>query len=201
MFTSGSSKGQDFLVSDEVSKIRTPRKAFSTMRDTFVTIDPGCRINGGTGLACFDRNNHDPNPFHVAHYRPPSEIENHDLRVENLIDRIKQDIELKYLTWSLQPCLTKFYIERPQYFDSFKGQTAAQTDSLFKLIFFYGRLFQLVASLNYQVIAIKVPTWKGQLSKQQVSTRVHAICGKKSNTYKGDVLDAVGIGLFILGKF
>jgi len=162
--------------------------------DYFITIDPGARKGGGTGVAVF---NHPtmldqcPNPLET--YQLESKAPTWLEKVDEIANQLNEVV-----AQTTHSAKNLFFIERPKFFDSFKGQTAATSDSLFKLIFVTGRLYGVIKSFNLDCVLLPVNDWKGQLSKKQVSTRILRICGKN---WKGDVEDAVGMGLYLKGLF
>ncbi len=158
--------------------------------DYFITIDPGARDKGGTGVAVFDTEPHCDNYVPIETYQLESKAPTWLRKVDeiaNLLYHKVCDNHHKKILW---------FIERPQFFNSFKGETAAKSDSLFKLCFVTGRLYGVIRSFNLDCVLLPVNDWKGQLSKRMVSTRIKRICGKN---WKGDVEDAVGMGLYLKG--
>jgi len=153
-----------------------------------ITIDPGCRKSGGgTGVAVFKEEKLHP----VKTFCAVSSQEDFYDRVELICYDIYTRIEGLKLA-SANRCI---YIEEPEFFSSFKGLTAASSGSLFKLICFYGALFNEL-HVKWDVKPLKINKWKGQLSKDKVAQRVKAITGQE---YGGDVCDAVGMGLHLKG--
>jgi hypothetical protein len=75
---------------------------------------------------------------------------------------------------------------------TYKGQTAADSGSLFKLCTIYGRLWEITESLGKKFVPVTIPAWKGQLDKEKVKIRVDRIL--PNNDYKSHAIDAVGIG-------
>jgi len=177
-------------------------KALKTYQDTlkdydyFITIDPGARVGGGTGIAVF-------NTIICPNSSSKSPIETYQLESKaplwlEKVDEIANEL-YHFVNLHLHSCTAPLvFIERPKFYDTFKGQTAAKSDSLFKLIFVTGRLFQVIRSFNLPCILLPIADWKGQLNKKQVSTRIHRICGKN---WTKDQDDAVGMGLYLKGLF
>lgn len=163
----------------------------------FVTIDPGARKGGGTGVACFSTRISRSITLDLPQETYQLESKKSDWleKVDEISNQLSHVIRGSNGTGRKE---TLFFIERPQFFDSFKGETAAKSDALFKLIFVTGRLYGVIKLYNLECILLPIDHWKGQLSKSQVSTRVERICGKK---YKGDICDAVGMGLYLKGLF
>lgn len=155
------------------------------------TIDPGCRSNGGTGLAFWSYTQ--TLPVETKQFGSMNIAGLHDIKMEHVLNKIT-----KYL----RPYSHEDYpvfIEEPQFFQSLKGQTAAKSGALHKLTFFYGRLFQLVKHLGLKPIPVTIAHWKGQMDKARTKKKIDRLY--PDNNWKGDELDAVGIGLFLKGKF
>ena len=154
----------------------------------FLTIDPGCRKDGGLAIALFEDKQINP-ILTMAFVSSQSSFKQRQTEICRVFSYWLNDNKSIYL-------LEKVYIEKPQFFDSAKGLTAARSNSLFKLIFTYGRLFQIIESQFgvKNTHNLEINNWKGQLSKSQVEKRVKRACKKE---YKGDICDAVGMGLFL----
>lgn len=154
----------------------------------FVTVDPGTI---GIGVALF--NTDIPNSI------GPSFVDSIEDRSKDWEERLevnlrfyKHFLKLKHETKPLKA----IFIERPKYFESYKGQTAATSDALFKLIFAYGRIWQISTQFTSRVYAIPVNDWKGQLTKEHIISRIYQKIGRK---FKSHDADAVGMGLWLLG--
>jgi len=158
--------------------------------NNFLTVDPGSRENGGTGIAYFSKTQVKP----VLTKQLTGKGKDWSSRADNVLFQYRTFLEHNTSLYVLYD----IYIERPQYFNTFKGQVTAESDSLFKLIYLYGRIWEATLHTKNNPIFVKIAHWKGQLNKSQVSNRVEKICGKK---YSGDVCDAVGIGLYLKGLF
>jgi len=160
-----------------------------------ITIDPGARENGGTGLAVFQPD-YKRSPFPVKNWLLKSKEPEWLKKVDDIADMMftfSFGAELNYS----KPL---FFIERPKFFDNFKGQTAATSDSLFKLCFLTGRLYGVIRSLNLDCVLLPIADWKGQLDKKKIEKRIESICGS-SHVHNDDRDDAVGMGLFLKGYF
>lgn len=93
------------------------------------------------------------------------------------------------------------FIEMPQHMASAKG-IAAQSGSVYKLAFLVGYLAADVYPC--EVIVVTPQEWKGQLPKDVVQRRIERILGRskcRAVGIRSHAWDAVGIGLFALGKF
>jgi len=163
--------------------------------DYFITIDPGARTGGGTGVAVFNtvicpNSSRKPIETYQLESKAPTWLE----KVDEIANQLHSILNLNIHKQTNPLC----FIERPKFFESLKGQTAAKSDSLFKLCFVTGRLYGVIKSFNLDCVLLPIVDWKGQLNKTQVSTRIKRICGK---SWKGDVADAVGMGLYLKGLF
>lgn len=157
----------------------------------FATIDPGSRANGGTGLAFFKKFNNQP-----VVTRQFSGLQGHDWEIN--CDSILGQLEYFMLNYQF-PLSADVWIERPEFMEGHKGLTAARTDSLFKLCCMYGRIWQLMHTMKYKPIGLKIVNWKGQLSKKQVQSRVETILGQKLKK-NDDTIDAIGMGHYLNRK-
>ena len=97
--------------------------------------------------------------------------------------------------------------EMPTYFQAGKGQVAASSGALVKLVFLVGSINQALYETKYischQVTPIQ---WKGQLPKDVAAKRIMRILGDDIPDVPGEplnnhVIDAIGIGLYLLGEF
>ena len=157
--------------------------------NNFATIDVGGRKgDGGTALAYFtDYKNY---PIFTKIFS--SSINDFELRINALSLALKAE---------LKPCSRDFsiFIEQPQFFQTNKGQVAAESGSLVKLVYFYGRIFQLCFDLGFNhVIPLRIVDWKGQLTKKHIETRIERLIGKEY-VYHNDCDDAIGMGLYLKG--
>ncbi len=170
----------------------------------FITIDPGARDKGGTGVAVFNTTFYlKPIPdSNKTYYPTPTETYQLESKAPTWLEKVDEIANQLYHiskgTRGTGRGQTLFFIERPKFFESFKGYTAASSDSLFKLCFVTGRLYGVIRSFNLDCILLPVNDWKGQLNKKQVSTRILRICGRN---WVKDQEDAVGMGLYLKGLF
>lgn len=154
---------------------------------SFISIDPG---SAGTGIAHFIRGTNTPtNSLSVL---GDAACKTNWMSECNLIlNKIEMHL------WAMAEAqVIPVFIEEPQYFSSFTGVTAAKSGSLAKLVFFYGRLWQLCLQLKLHPYAVPIQDWKGQLSKHQIIARIEKKIGVK---YDSHAADAVGIGLYMRG--
>ena len=157
--------------------------------NNFITIDPGCRTNGGTGIAVF--NSKQVNPTEVRLITGQRDL-TWDKNIETVLFNVREFLGKCYP-------MTPVFIEEPQFFDTLKGMTAAKSNSLFKLIVCYGRIFEMAYSLGLNPQALKIRDWKRQLNKKRIEARVERVAGKIPDEWKGDVLDAVAMGFYLKG--
>jgi len=163
-----------------------PKTKFNTYvsyKGPMLCIDPG--IN--TGYACFPQD--DAVPFCTNVIKPSHP--NWDI-AKIVHFTILRDV----FSRNDHKIYKKVYIERPKYFSSHIGQTAADTDALFKLCFIYGGTYAILSSLGYEIVEIPVISWKGQMTKLMVDRRIARAINKE---YPNHVSDAVGIGLYVRG--
>ncbi len=178
-------------------KRKDPRELYQEVlkeynSEHFFTIDPGARQNGGTGMAYFVLKN----KHHIASVIFSSKESTYDERVDEIVSSVIMSVR----TYGNAP----IFIEKPKFFDTGKGYVAAKSDSLGKLIYLYGRLCQaclMARSENGKIIPLEIAHWKGQLSKEQVKRRVMKARPKLDySKISGDEIDAIGMGLYILGE-
>ncbi len=97
--------------------------------------------------------------------------------------------------------ICRVYIEKVGYFDSHKGQTAARSEALEKLVTAYGAILFAASFYCNGIFPIPVNTWKGQLNKQIVNNRIIGLLPdiKRVPGLKTHAWDAVGVGLYAKG--
>jgi len=94
--------------------------------------------------------------------------------------------------------------EWPQHFSSAVGNAAAIRGDIVKLSTVVGWVWSMAAALQTEFKPAPVMTWKGQLSKTLVQSRIVDRLGTKTIKRckpKSHAWDAVGIGLWHLGIF
>ena len=114
--------------------------------DYFITIDPGARDGGGTGVAVFRCENKN-----TAFQKIPIETYQLESKLPTWLEKVDEIADELYgviLDKALSKLKTIVFIERPKFFESLEGQTAARSDSLFKLCFITGRLYGVIKSFN-----------------------------------------------------
>lgn len=151
-----------------------------------ICVDPGI----GLGIAVFGKEQKVPDSTFVLDWNPAAR--NWKEKCDDVIDKASQYFKLFSGIYAGCPV----FIEEPQFFDSFRGVTSARDGALGKLIFFFGRFWQITKDLGFNPVAVPIPQWKGQLNKSQVQERVRRAIDQ---TYTSHECDAVGIGLFLRG--
>lgn len=158
----------------------------------FFTIDPGARESGGTGLA------YHKTPENTIYSKC---VDSPHSNYTHRQDHILEQLELEFLFQDRHELATVF-IERPYFWkDSNKSKEAAESNSLFKLISLYGRIYQLAKMLGMPVVPLEIVHWKGQLNKKQTAFRLKKKCNINPEDYNSDELDAMGMVYYLLGMF
>ena len=96
----------------------------------------------------------------------------------------------------------KIYCELPTTtFSVFSGSTAIANDSITKLATLFGMLSSSARSEGMKFVPVPIALWKGQLPKNVVIQRVKSFLGEKDcKNFKADIWDAVGMGLYWMGR-
>lgn len=146
-----------------------------------MTIDPGI---AGTGWAIFDNDTLE----YSGVLTPPKALD-WQHKMNWLI------ISLKLIaTKKLPGKKIKIYVEMPAMFGSAKGQVTASSGALVKLTLLVGQIMR-----EFSAEVLPVNEWKGQLSKQIVEKRVKDFL--PGCTAKSHAIDAIGMGLYLTGRF
>lgn len=161
--------------------------------DVRIALDPGLQ---GTGLAIWPDATWGEvlSPSEVVVFNPvrgltwEAQGQNHALRLQKHLGRRR---------------VVRAYCEVPVFYaSSAGGHMAAATGDLVKLSFAVGCLAGAIPLGRFE--GVKVPEWKGQLSKPIVELRIRKILGDiccQHLNIKTHAWDAVGIGLWAMGKF
>ncbi|MFH1394918.1 MAG: hypothetical protein ABIH09_02040 [Candidatus Omnitrophota bacterium] len=88
-------------------------------------------------------------------------------------------------------------IEMPAFFQSTGGQVTARSGALVKLSWFVGLLAGTLRDKGIRYVS--VPEWKGSLPKDVVERRIKKILPKVK--MRSHSVDAIGIGLYLAGRF
>jgi Holliday junction resolvasome RuvABC endonuclease subunit len=169
----------------------------SSERDRIISIDPGA---GTTGYAVW--------------YGPDWSELVAPMFVGILTGRSKADWEERchYTVVEFQELMLKLmrdegcdivrvYIEMPQHMEGAKARMSANEGSIVKLCLLAGRLWQAVDQHNIGFEWVPVRTWKGQLTKEAVTSRVERKLSLPRGSITSHAMDATGIGLWAKGHF
>ena len=105
--------------------------------------------------------------------------------------------KVKVLISTLDP--SEIVIEVPEYWASYKGKIYASKGFLVKMSMLVGIILGIAHIKKIKVFSLAPRDWKGQLPNKLVKQRVEYLLGK---SYKSQhIIDAIGIGLFHLGRF
>jgi hypothetical protein len=163
----------------------------------YIAIDPGCRSGGGTGVALLQPGTLDG--IQAITIRPiDNEKKDWSYKIEEVCARYSALIRNLFITGAVSPVHTICGIERPKFFNTWKGAKSANTEALFKLITCYARLWQITVQTGIKCKNIEIIKWKGQLKKEQVKNRIEKRTGRKDFTL--DAIDAVGIGIHMFDE-
>lgn len=155
-------------------------------KNAYFTIDPG---SDGTGIAFFQHN-----------YLIKSEsFDSKKAMWRDKCDEICYKVDAFINYYHPKTPQIPVICEQPEFFETFKGLTAAKSDSLVKLTTLYGRFWQIAHNRSCIFGCLPAKKWKGQLNKVQTANRIEKLIGKSFSTTHE--CDAVGIGLFLQGKF
>lgn len=159
---------------------------------TVVTIDPGIR---GTGLAIWSLKTWKTAtvPLATIVITPSSTRD----WVEAISD-IYEEIDKVWVTYNVQ----KAYCEFPQYFTAGVGHSATAKGDIHKLACLIGVFMGMMLEKGVTFTPVKVTTWKGQLPKKAVISRLKRREPFLENmNIDSHAWDAVGIGFYLKGKF
>lgn len=162
-----------------------------------VTIDPSARKSGGgCGLACFSMDSKYILPLQTKLVE--CQLENFDQRCLAIARTVWMFVQ--HVLTSVVGCSRlSVFIERPMYFvNSRKSLNISESGDLFKLTVAYARIFERIHGNGVTTYNLEINHWKGQLSKNMIKRRIEHITSQK---YKLDINDAVGMGLYLKGKF
>mgnify|MGYP007059543140 CR=1 FL=1 len=172
-----------YVEQKENRHLHTYQKLVKKYDGNFITVDPGGRKNGGTGISFFSGGELTETSLWCSEER-------------EYYSRSSQICRMFEFDLSKQRVAYPIFIEEPTFFDSHKGHTAARSDALFKLTMHYGRLYQ-IAQEHFTTIPLKINHWKGQMTDKMVGTRVKRIF---RHTFQVYIQSAVGMGLYLTGK-
>lgn len=105
--------------------------------------------------------------------------------------------ELAKLTEDIKP--EKLYIEGVSMWSANPTSViSAQKGNLFSLAYLVGSIISYFDILDIETIILYPKDWKGNMGKEATKKRVHRAVGEV--TKNEHILDAIGIGLSVLGK-
>lgn len=116
--------------------------------------------------------------------------------------QIMVGFEKVFAVW--EDYIGQVYIESPVFMRGFGGYTTASTGSLVKLAMLCGAMFLYSLKKQHGTILVEPSKWKGQLPKKVCNARVLRILEKSNasiGTASNHALDAIGLGLWALGRF
>ena len=141
------------------------------------------------------------NVYDFESKKPPTKtgliISKNDLWT-NQVDRQIDELEYSLRHFSIDIV----YCEFPSFMQSNKGMVAARSGALLKLTYMVGEIHSLFRKHRRTICKlIPVAVWKGQLPKSVVIQRITKILGKKNcRFFRDDIWDAVGMGLWKMGR-
>lgn len=154
----------------------------------FVTIDPGL---GGTGWAVWDTEVQIA-PLGAGVWVAPGG------KYQTWVTRsmwLAEKVSIMCASVQAEAC----HIEYPIFFDDAGGHMGMKTGDVPKLIFLVGTMahgIHLLGNVNCHLPTVR--DWKGQLSKEQVMSRVRKRLGEAAcQQFKSHDWDAVGMGLAV----
>lgn len=163
--------------------------------DFKLAIDPG--VNG-SGYAFFY--NGDLKDTGVFSPRSTDhEFYDKGLTVCEKFESLFQNLRLHYPINRLN---AEVHIEYPAFFGGASGSMVARRGDLVKLAWIVGMITEKAIQHYWTPILVPVNDWKGQLPKEVVVERIKEDYPEVENfNVKSHAWDAVGIGLYALGRF
>ena len=181
-----------------------PIRLYGDQADRVIAIDPGLT---GTGWALWHAESDSllPKEAHLpiacGTCRAPKEgslAQRSEALWVKLFEQLTDKKSYLPFGWRSDP--TFVFIEIPQHFGSSARGIAAQSGGIYDLTFLVGYL--AAKFVGCSVITFTPNEWKGQLPKDVVERRVRRIIGDRFDGLgvKSHAVDAVGLGLFAIGK-
>jgi len=158
--------------------------------DVVLTIDPGL---GGTGVVAWDMND-----WH-------NDLRSMNFQIQRFNMHTKEwtigsaDIVADLKRWAHKMNVVKMYVEFPQAFQSAVGQSAINRGDIFKLSFLIGCIRGAFPYAAFE--PVRVVDWKGQLPKEICIKRIKRLIPPEKWPKSTHEYDAIGIGLYLKGKF
>lgn len=157
----------------------------------FMTVDPGAVV----GVALF----RDLRLNDVATLRSKSRNKDYISGIHSIAKRLTQLIR----EW--RP--TTIYCEEPFVSTTGMARMSAAKGDIVKLTFFVGTLIHIGMIEKVPVRLVSVRDWKGQLPKARTQQLVEQQCRRYrrerdvySTNWNSHIVDAVGIGMYLLGR-
>ena len=158
-----------------------------------ICIDGGVNI----GLAWFKFNKREPVQYESIYSDHKSVLSTEWERdADNVLRKLK--LYLHSSTTRI-PQLSPVFIEQPQFFNTHTGYKSAASQSLAKLVFITGRIWQVVSDHGYKPIAVPINAYKGQMHLPQVQSRIKRAIGIEIPDEHA--AHAVLIGLWMRGLY
>ena len=150
-----------------------------------ITVDPGLYIGYATWNANKFKKGHLMYPLKSGHI--------HYTNQEKTLYKFKRMIQ--------QHSVVKSYMENAKVMKSGKGIVAADSGATVKLATTIGRIMQILVGEGCKVQLIEVAKWKGTLPKEVCERRIRRLLPRLPEKHSDHAIDAIGIGLHMLGKF
>lgn len=98
--------------------------------------------------------------------------------------------------------IKKAYMENSKFMKgSETGQVSADSGATVKLSQTIGRIHQILVSNGIKVELVSVASWKGSIPKPVCEKRIRRKLPRLDRKTSNHAMDAIGIGLYKLGKF
>lgn len=157
-----------------------------------ITVDPGLCC----GIVCWIHGN----PWRTTTITHSRKCKGFFAKADDMIFRLQEYLRAPANFFSAD----EIHLEWPAVYPSPGGQTAARSGSIVKLAYITGRIAETFKSVSSNLLYIDVRKWKGQVPKTIMNRRVQRVLeaeGIRSDIGKNShELDALGIGLWVLGK-
>lgn len=122
-------------------------------------------------------------------------------KIENRKDKEKTFHQFKELVINNMPITLAFMENSALMRGSATGRVSADSGALVKLSQTIGRLYQILIDNHVKVELISVAKWKGSLPKDVCERRIRRLLPRLRDKESNHAIDAIGIGLYMLGKF
>ena len=168
----------------------------STVPRYFFSIDPGAEA----AFAFWDK--HKPAPLQVFMFQPFRRA-SWETRVKQTCDALQRAAQRTIEMHVGTQYEIGSYIEYPMIMQSPGGTASSRRGDLVKLAIAAGQLARTFSGppLTEPVRWVEIGMWKGQMSKHATLMRVQRKMGENYRPFRSHEIDAVGIGLYVLGRF